>query len=236
VEDKENRTRPAGKKVVKERKTSSTMTSVYSDDEGTSHMTKLNADDLEAIMPKKVKKQKQSKSDDQPKPKKTKPVKEPTPDISVEYTQDSIQDIEEDTTPDTSLDSILSAPPKKKGRPTKSTTATPQAQPARARSASVQPSASKKSIVPSSTAKSGVKGRKPKSAAIPETQLEMSVVEEEDEDVEEIHIAPRARQGSILPASVSRKSSYEVLLRVHQVNVASREERSNEGITDTGRE
>jgi hypothetical protein len=32
VEDKENRTRPAGKKVVKERKTSSTLTAMYGDD------------------------------------------------------------------------------------------------------------------------------------------------------------------------------------------------------------
>jgi hypothetical protein len=36
VEDKENRTRPAGKKIVKERKTSSTLTSMYSEDDGTS--------------------------------------------------------------------------------------------------------------------------------------------------------------------------------------------------------
>lgn len=34
VEDKENRTRPKGKKVGKGGKTSNTLTSMYSDDEG----------------------------------------------------------------------------------------------------------------------------------------------------------------------------------------------------------
>jgi hypothetical protein len=34
IEDKENKSRPAGKKAVNERKTSSTLTTMYSDDEG----------------------------------------------------------------------------------------------------------------------------------------------------------------------------------------------------------
>jgi len=195
----------------------------------------LTSDELEAIIPKKAKKAKPTKSDDQPKPKKTKPVKEPTPDISEEeeeQTQDSIQlDIEEDSSPDTSLESIHSQPPKRKGRPAKSTTATPQPQPARGRSSSVQPSASKKVAVPSSTSKSGVKGRKPRAAVVPETQLEMSVVEEVDEDVEEVQIAPRSRQGSILPAFVSRKTSFEVCTVNDGINEATGEEGPSEGVT-----
>ena len=50
-------------------------------------------------------------------------------------------------------------------------------------------------------------------AMVPETQMEFSVVEEEDEEdkVEEIGVS-RRRQGSILPVSVTEKSSFEVCL------------------------
>ena len=55
-----------------------------------------------------------------------------------------------------------------------------------------------------------MKGRKPKLAVVPETQVEVSILEEEEEDeVEEIEAAPRRRQGSVLPPSMTRKA-YEV--------------------------
>ena len=50
----------------------------------------------------------------------------------------------------------------------------------------------------------GVRGRKPKLAVVPETQMDISVVEEVDE-IEEVELAPRPRQGSILPASADRE-------------------------------
>jgi len=54
-----------------------------------------------------------------------------------------------------------------------------------------------------------VKGRKPKAAVISETQVNMSVVQEEEE-VEEVQVASKARYGSILPHSLTNKSSFEV--------------------------
>ena len=54
-----------------------------------------------------------------------------------------------------------------------------------------------------------MKGRKPKLAVVPETQVEeVSVVAEEEE--EEVEFVAGPRQGSILPASVARKPSFEV--------------------------
>jgi len=61
--------------------------------------------------------------------------------------------------------------------------------------------------------------------------LEMSVVEEVDEDVEEVQIAPRSRQGSILPAFVSRKTSFEVCTINDGINEATGEEGPSEGVT-----
>ena len=96
----------------------------------------------------------------------------------------------------------LEPAPKKRGRLPKSASKTPQAHAKpRARSTSAQPASSSKTV--------GVKGRKPKLAVVPETQLEeFSVIEEEE--VEKPEIVARPRQGSILPASVAKKSSFEV--------------------------
>jgi hypothetical protein len=81
-----------------------------------------------------------------------------------------------------------------------------------------------------------VKGRKPKLAVVPETQVEeVSVVVEEEEE-EEVEFVAGPRQGSILPSSVARKPSFEVC---HQESVvlilASCEEQSSQRITDSSR-
>jgi len=59
-----------------------------------------------------------------------------------------------------------------------------------------------------------VKGRKPKAGVISETQVDMSVVQEEEEEereeVEEVQIASKVRRGGILPHSLTNKSSLEV--------------------------
>jgi hypothetical protein len=58
VEDKENKSRVSGKNVGNERKTSSTLTAMYDDDEGTSTNTLLIHidDELSMIVPKKTRK------------------------------------------------------------------------------------------------------------------------------------------------------------------------------------
>ena len=173
-------------------------------------------DELEEIIPKKVRKPSKPKgtlSDieadpDESKSKKSKP-REPTPeDLTEESSRDSIVESEIDTS-NTSIEEessiSIEQPKKARGRPPKSTPQQSQ-KPPRARSVSVQP---KVKSTPSSTAKPGVRGRKPKLSVVPETQMDISVVEEVDE-IEEVELAPRPRQGSILPASVMRKTSSEV--------------------------
>jgi hypothetical protein len=151
-------------------------------------------------------------SDKATKSKKSK-VLEPTPELSEESSKDSIQIVsDDDNTPNTPIeeeDSIEEKPVQKaRGRPPKSVSATPQPRPKpRARSVSAQPSATKSKPAPS-TAKTGVRGRKPKLSAVPETQVDdISVVEEDEEEVDDIELAPRPRQGSILPQSVTKKPS-----------------------------
>lgn len=58
MEDKENKSRPAGKTVAKERKTLNTLTTMYSDEEGNNHVIRRITldDELARIIPKKVKK------------------------------------------------------------------------------------------------------------------------------------------------------------------------------------
>jgi hypothetical protein len=110
--------------------------------------------------------------------------------------------------------SMTEQPPKKaRGRPRKSLSATPQPPKPRAKSASIQPP-SKPQSAPS-TAKTGVRGRKPKMAVVPETQQDISVVEEEDDEVQEVDFAPPPRQ-SVVPAA-SRKSSVEGQVRRDRV-------------------
>lgn len=115
--------------------------------------------------------------------------REPTPELTEESSIDSIQEFEADTSI-TSIDEsfIQQSAPKQKPRP---------------RSSSAQP----KPKVKSTPQTKGVKGRKPKLAVVPETQIEVSIVEEEEDEVEEV--APRRRQGSVLPASMTGKA-YEV--------------------------
>lgn len=94
-------------------------------------------------------------------------------------------------------------PPKKRGRRPSISKASETPKPApkpRARSTSAQPPSRPK------TTPAGVRGRKPKAAVVPETQVEMSVVEEEDEEVE--FTSSKARQ-QVLPASLTQKSSLE---------------------------
>jgi hypothetical protein len=133
--------------------------------------------------------------------------------LSEESSRDSIQiGSDDDNTPNTSIEeesSIEEKPVRKaRGRHPKSVSATPQPQPnPRARSASAQPSATKSKPAPS-TAKTGVRGRKPKLSAVPETQVDdISDVEDEEDGVDDIELAPRPRQASILPQSVTKKAS-----------------------------
>jgi len=168
---------------------------------------------LEEIIPKKIRKPSKPKgkpSDmqsyaDESKSKKSKP-REPTPeDLTEESSRDSIAQSEIDTS-NTSIEEedsliLIDLPKKARGRVSKSTQ-----KPPRARSVSVQP---KVKSTPSSTAKTGVRGRKPKLAVVPETQMNISVVEEVDE-IEEVELAPRSRQGSVLPVYEMRKASFEV--------------------------
>ena len=111
--------------------------------------------------------------------------KEPTPELTEESSLDSIQDLEADTSI-TSIDESFIQPSAQKPKP-------------RARSSSAQPKPKAKAT-PQQT--KGVKGRKPKLAVVPETQVEYSV----EEDVEEVEeVAPRRRQGSVLPGNLTRK-------------------------------
>jgi hypothetical protein len=183
-------------------------------------------DELDDMVPVKARKQAKPKgclstqstlilvkpSDKETKSKKSK-VREPTPELSEESSKDSIQlGSDDDNTPNTSIEeesSVEEKPVQKAcGRPPKSVSATPQPQPKpRARSVSAQPSATKAKPAPS-TAKTGVRGRKPKLSAVPETQVDdISVVEEDEDEIDEIELAPRPRQGSILPQSVTKKLS-----------------------------
>jgi len=121
-------------------------------------------------------------------PKRTK-QREPTPELTEESSIDSIQELEADTSITSIEESFIqqSAQKKPRGRPPKTEQAKVKSTP--------QPQTK------------GVKGRKPKLAVVPETQVEVSIIEEEE--VDEIEIAPRPRQGSVLPASMTRKA-YEV--------------------------
>jgi hypothetical protein len=151
-------------------------------------------------------------------PKRTK-HRELTPELTEESSIDSIQEVEADTSISSIEESFIqqSAQKKPRGRPTKVTKAE-------------QPSK-----VKATPLAKGVKGRKPKLAVVPETQVEVSIVEEEEEEeeeVDEIEMAPRRRMGSVLPASMTRKA-YEVwVLRGGCLIVATCEEGSGEGITN----
>jgi hypothetical protein len=153
-------------------------------------------------------------NEDQVKRNKPKPLDPSPEELTDESSHESVQaDIVNDDTPNTSIEeessiSIESPPKRARGRPKKAQSATPQPQNPRKRSSSVQPTSKTKST-PSAT-KPGVPGRKPKMAVVPETQANISTVEEVDE-VDEIDLAPRPRQGSALPQSV-RKPSFEVFL------------------------
>jgi hypothetical protein len=176
----------------------------------------ITDDELDSIVPKKTRKpSKQKDTAAVPKPKNQAKQRDPSPE-ELASEESSLESIHIDTsldTPNTSIDSLESSmsvpPPKKRGRPAaKSASATPQqvapAKP-RARSTSAQPVARAKAVA------SGVKGRKPKLAVVPETQqMEVSVVQEEDEDEQVEFVAKPARQGSILPASITKKASFEV--------------------------
>lgn len=124
-------------------------------------------------------------------PKKTK-QRDPAPELTEESSIDSIQEVEADTST-TSIDESFiqqSAQKKPRGRPPKTEQAKVKSTP--------QPQTK------------GVKGRKPKLAVVPETQVEVSIIDDDDDDeVDEIEMAPRPRQGSVLPASMTRKA-YEV--------------------------
>ena len=119
-------------------------------------------------------------------PKRTK-QREPTPELTEESSIDSIQELEADTSITYIEESFIqqSAQKKPRGRPPKTEQAKVKSTP--------QPQTK------------GVKGRKPKLAVVPETQIEVSIIEEEEE-VDEIETAPRPRQGSVLPASMTRKA------------------------------
>jgi hypothetical protein len=127
----------------------------------------------------------------------------------------SLEDIEEES----SISIVEQKPTKQRGRPRKSTSATPKPAKPPAKSSSAQPTKAKSA--PSSTAKApsagGVRGRKPKLAVVPETQLDISVAEE----VDDVEFAPRPRQESILPASVVRKTSLEVCILSSTLTVAT---------------
>ena len=150
------------------------------------------------------------------KSKKAKP-REPTPEeITEESTLDSVQIQSQNTTLETSFDDVstsmeqLIEQTRPKGRPRKSISATPQPQQSRSRSASV-PSQRKTKSTPASTAKTRVKGRKQNLAVVPETQVDIDVVQEADE-VEEVELAPTHRRASnnVLPPSMT-KTSFDVL-------------------------
>lgn len=126
---------------------------------------------------------------------KTTKYRDPTPELAEESSMDSIQQEEADTSI-TSIDESFiqqSAQKKPRGRPSK---------------------AVQQSKVKSTPQPKGVRGRKPNPAVVPETQIEVSVIEEEEveDEVDEIEAAPRRRQGSVLPASMTRKA-YEVFYR-----------------------
>lgn len=144
--------------------------------------------------------------------KKAKP-REPTPEeITEESTLDSIQIQSQNTSPETSFDEAstsIEQPTERtrpKGRTRKSISATPQPQQSRSRSGSVQPQRKAKST-PASTAKTRVKGRKQNLAVVPETQVDMDVVQEVDE-VEEVELALTHRRvsNSVLPPSMTKTS------------------------------
>jgi hypothetical protein len=173
------------------------ITNTYTDD-GTLPSSYINSDDdLEEILPKKVKKQSSVKPEPAPKkraPAKKPPPRQPTPEeiLSDESTLESIAlDLSEenDVTPDTSLESILSAPPKKRGPKPKSATVTPQT-----------------TSKPAKRASSGVKARGRKGGMVPETQV--SVIEEESVE-EVVDVLPR----SLVPSSMNKRAVVEVLVK-----------------------
>lgn len=171
---------------------------------------------MEDIIPKKVRKpstkpktKPAEEGSSKPTSKKTTKKRAPSPEESFEE-EPSVQSIPSEVEGDVSLDSIqeessieeIPAKKAKTSRGTKSSTTKPQVQiTQRARSTSAQPSSRAKTTPASTTKGSGVKGRKPKLEVVPETQVDMSVVEEEDE-VDEIDFAPRPRQSSVLSNSV----------------------------------
>ena len=166
-------------------------------------------------------------NEEQVKSSKPKP-RDPSPEELIdESSRESIQaDIEKDDTPNTSFEqdssiSIEDPPKRRRGRPKKAQSATPQSQNPRQRSGSVQASSKPKST--SSAAKPGVPSRKPKLAVVPETQVDVSAVEEADE-VDEIDMERRPRQGSILPQSVTRPS-FGVVLAASGLILANFQER-----------
>jgi hypothetical protein len=131
--------------------------------------------------------------------------KDPTPELTEESSMDSIQEVEADISMTSIEDSFIqqSAPKKPRGRPAKTEKTKVKSTP--------QPT-------------KGVRGRKPKLAVVPETQVEVSIVEEESEEVDEIEMAPRPRQGSVLPASMTRKSN-EVWSRRERTDFSGLERR-----------
>jgi hypothetical protein len=108
-------------------------------------------------------------------------------------------------------------PPKKpRGRPRRPSVAKPTPQPApkeRTRNTSAQPP-SRAKTTPTPAGGNGVRGRKPKAAVVPETQqVDMSVVQEEEEQIEEVEFTSKPRQGGgVLPPSLTKKASFEVAL------------------------
>jgi hypothetical protein len=177
-------------------------------------------------------------NEEQVKSNKPKP-RDPTPEeLTDESSRETIQaDIEKDDTTNTSIEqessiSIENPPKRARGRPKKSQSATPQPLNPRQRSRSAQPPSKPKSTP--STAKSGVPSRKPKLAVVPETQVNVSTVEETDE-FDEIVLDQRPRQGSILPQSVIRPS-FGVFLAMSKLTLADPQKRPDQGLTNSSGE
>jgi hypothetical protein len=139
------------------------------------------------------------------------------PEPTHEDTEDSIQIIADDS-PNTSVSTDADAsisfdqPKRARGRPRKSDSAPP---PPRARSVSAQPPKAKST--PASTTKNtpatkntGVRGRKPKLAVVPETQPDPDTIEEQDEVDEVIDVVSKVRQEDAIPTRLSKKPSSEV--------------------------
>lgn len=130
--------------------------------------------------------------------------RDPTPELIEESSVDSIQEVEAEISVTSIENSFIqqSAQKKPRGRPAKTEQTKVKSTP--------QPT-------------KGVRGRKPKLAVVPETQVEVSIVEEEEE-VDEIEMAARPRQGSVLPASTTRKS-HEVWSRRERTDFSGLERR-----------